>query len=310
MSELLFMEPYFKDVLWGGNKMRDAYGYDIPTETTGEAWVVSGNAHGKSVVKNGQFKGQTLDVVFKEHPELFGNIDSKEFPLLIKIIDAQDNLSVQVHPDDAYANEFENGSKGKTECWYILDCDPDAEIIVGHNAKTKEELVKMIDEGKWDELLNRFPIHKGDFFYIPSGTVHAICKGTLILETQQNSDLTYRLYDYDRLQNGKPRELHLKKSEDVINCPYVPDQEKYTWTQKDGYKETELAKSKFFTVDMYDIDGKLTLENNEKFLICDVIEGSGTVNGIEVTAGDNFVAPYQSGPLNFEGKMQVVTSHV
>ena len=137
----------------------------------------------------------------------------------MKIIDAKEDLSIQVHPDDAYAGANENGSLGKTECWYVLDCKEDSALVVGHNAKTKEELTGMIREGKWKELLREVPVKKGDFIQIEPGTVHAIKGGLMILETQQNSDITYRVYDYDRLTDGKPRQLHLDKSIDVITVP-------------------------------------------------------------------------------------------
>ena len=142
-----------------------------------------------------------------------------DYPLLVKIIQANDRLSVQVHPDDEKAQLYEN-CRGKTECWYVLDCKEDGELIIGHNAKNKEELYSMIDDKRWDELLRKMPIKKGDFIQINPGTIHAISSGTLILETQQNSDITYRLYDYDRISDGKKRPLHIDKSKDVIKVPY------------------------------------------------------------------------------------------
>lgn len=310
MKELLFMEPFFKEVLWGGDKMKKMYGYDIPGADTGEAWVVSANAHGQSKVKGGTYDGQTLGQVFDAHPELFGNLDTKVFPLLTKVIDANDDLSVQVHPGDAYAAKNENGSKGKTECWYVLDCEPDAQIVLGHEAQTKEELVQMIEQGKWDSLLHKFPIKKGDFFYTPSGVVHAICKGTVILETQQNSDVTYRLYDYDRLQNGQPRELHIQKSEDVITCPQSVESTVGPVVQKDGYTVQQLVAAQYFTVDQYVIDSHAVLSQDEPFLIVDVIGGSGTVDGTPIQAGDHFIIPAGYGPATFDGQLELITSHI
>lgn len=310
MKELLFMEPFFKEVIWGGSKMKEKYGYPVPGDDTGEAWVVSGNQHGKSRVKGGSFDGRSLDELWKEHGELFGNPQEQEFPLLVKVIDANDNLSIQVHPDDDYAFRNENGSKGKTECWYILDCEEGADIIVGHRAQNREELEQMIRQGKWDELLNCFPIQKGDFFYIPSGTVHAIRKGTLILEIQQNSDVTYRLYDYGRLQNGKPRELHLAKSMDVIVCPHRNTGSVGAWEERDGYRKRCLAAEKYFTVEQWKVESTLDLEQKYGFLIVDVTEGSGTADKIPVKAGDHFIVPYQYGTLHLEGKLEVITSHL
>ena len=174
MSELIFFQPFFKQVLWGGHKMREVYGYPIPGDDTGEAWVISANPHGQSLVRGGTYDGQSLKDLWDHHRELFGGMEGKEFPLLVKIIDANDHLSIQVHPDDEYASVHEGGSQGKTECWYILDCEEGADIIIGHHARTRKELEEMIKEGCWDDLLRKLPIHKGDFFYIP---VHASAKG-------------------------------------------------------------------------------------------------------------------------------------
>ena len=154
----------------------------------------------------------SLRDVYLKHPELFGNPKAKEFPLLVKFLDANDNLSVQVHPDDGYARKMENDS-GKTESWYVMQADPGAYIIYGHHAKNREELADMIHKGEWDKLLRKVPVKAGDFFYVPAGTIHALTKGCLVIETQQSSDVTYRLYDYDRVgKDGKKRELHTQKS--------------------------------------------------------------------------------------------------
>src|SRR5699024_9302212 len=165
--------------------------------------------------------GKTLIELWDNHRALFGNTAGDVFPLLTKILDANADLSVQVHPDDAYAKDHENGELGKTECWYIIDCKAGAEIIYGHHATTKEEFTNLMEQGKWDTLLRRIPIEPGDFFYLPSGTIHALCEGTLVLETQQNSDTTYRVYDYDRKdQKGNKRDLHLEKALDVSTIPH------------------------------------------------------------------------------------------
>mgnify|MGYP001305281971 FL=1 len=197
MGHILWVEPVFKEMIWGGNQLKEKYGYAIPSDQTGECWAPSAHPNGDNKIKEGEFKGQTLSKVFDEHRELFGNIKDKQFPLLVKIIDACNDLSVQVHPNDEYAALHEN-SLGKTECWYVLDCKEDTKMVMGHHAKTKEELVKAIENDDYDHLLNKFDIKKGDFFYIPSGTIHAICKGSLIYEAQQSSDITYRVYDYHR----------------------------------------------------------------------------------------------------------------
>lgn len=197
MNEPIFLAPVFQERIWGGRKLQDLFGYDIPNELTGECWAVSAHPNGQSIVKNGAYQGNTLGQLWSSHQELFHS-DSPVFPLLTKILDASDNLSVQVHPDDEYAGKNENGELGKTECWYIVDAEPGAEIIYGHEAQSKEQLVQMMNDAKWDDLLTKIKVKRGDFFYVPSGTIHALGKGIVVLETQQSSDTTYRVYDYDR----------------------------------------------------------------------------------------------------------------
>ncbi len=310
MGELIFFEPYFKEVIWGGKKMRELYGYPIPGDDTGEAWVISANSHGQSVVRGGTYDGQEMGDLWKNHRELFGDLPAEEFPLLVKIIDASDHLSIQVHPDDAYAFEKEHGGRGKTECWYILDCDEDADIIIGHHAQTKEELKRMIEAGEWDRLLRRFPIHKGDFFYIPSGTVHAIRKGTLILEIQQNSDITYRLYDYGRLQDGKPRELHLRQSMDVIACPHQDQKTAGEFAEHGTYKRRTLAESPYFNVEQWKIKSEAGIVQDHPFMLADVTSGSGTVDGTAVKAGEHFLVPAGYGSMHVEGKLELITTYL
>lgn len=310
MHELLFINPVFKEMIWGGNRMRDTYGYDIPGDDTGEAWAVSAHPQGDCTISEGTYEGCTLSQLWNKHRDLFGGISGDVFPLLVKIIDAKQDLSIQVHPDDHYAMEHENGSLGKTECWYILDCDKDATIVIGHNAASREELTRMIHDEEWDKLIRVRPIKAGDFFQITPGTVHAIKAGTLLLETQQNSAITYRLYDYGRLSGGKPRELHIDKSIDVIRCPH----EDYPVTRipekHDGYTREQLVACKYYTVDKYDISGVMTLSQDKPFLIVSVIDGSGKVDGHEVKKGDHFILPYEYGKCRIEGTLSLITSHV
>lgn len=310
MRELLFLEPVFKEMIWGGNKMRSEFGYEIPGEDTGEAWVVSAHKKGDCRIKNGAYAGKTLSGLWAEHRELFGNLDGDVFPLLVKIIDAKSDLSIQVHPDDAYAKEHENGALGKTECWYILGCEDGATIVVGHHAKSKEELKQMIADRRWMDLIEIRPVKKGDFFQIEPGTVHAIRGGTMILETQQNSDVTYRLYDYDRLQDGKPRELHIEKSIDVIRCPHEEADARGKMETGDGYTRETLVSCRFYEVEKWEITKSAEINQDYPFLILDVIDGEGTVDGVPVKKGDNMILPYQYGTCRVEGTVSIITSHV
>ena len=290
--------------------MRDVYSYLIPGDDTGEAWVISANAHGASTVMGGTYDGQTLDSLWENHRELFGGMEGKEFPLLVKVIDANDHLSIQVHPDDAYAFVHENGSQGKTECWYILDCDEGADIIIGHHAKSREELKQMIAEDRWDDLLRKFSIRKGDFFYIPAGTVHAIRKGTLLLEVQQNSDTTYRLYDYGRLQDGKPRQLHLKESMDVITCPHQAMDTMGDTEDHGDYETRILVNGPYFSVTKWNVKTHVSISQNYPFMLIDVTAGNGMLNAYPVKAGDHLLVPTGYGMLKCQGEMELIITHV
>lgn len=157
------MKPVFKEAVWGGRKLRDDFGYEIPSDSTGECWGIGAHKNGDCEIAEGTYKGEHLSKLWEEHPELFGNEDGKygkEFPLLIKIIDAKSDLSIQVHPDNAYAKEHENGSLGKTECWYILDSEPGTQIVIGHHAKDKEELMQMVEEKRWKDLIREVSVKK------------------------------------------------------------------------------------------------------------------------------------------------------
>lgn len=310
MKEILRLEPVFKEMIWGGSRMKEWFGYEIPGDHTGEAWVVSAHPQGDCRIREGRFAGKTLSWLWQEHRELFGNLEGDQFPLLVKIIDAREDLSIQVHPDDAYAQEHEDGALGKTECWYILDCGEKADIIVGHHAKSREEMEQMIGEKRWSEFLNVRPIHKGDFFQINPGTVHAIKRGTLLIEIQQNSAITYRLYDYDRLCDGKPRELHLDKSLDVIRCPYEDAATHRETVHREGYDTARLVSCPYYTVDTYKIQTILVLEHNRPFQIVSVIDGEGSLDGSPVKKGDHMILPCGYGTARLEGRMEIVVSGV
>lgn len=311
MKEIIFLEPIMKEMIWGGHRLKDKFGYTIPSEKTGECWAISAHTNGDCVVKKGTFKGKTLSELWIENRTLFGNVGGDAFPLLVKIIDAKDDLSIQVHPDDSYANKYENGSLGKTECWYILDCEKDGQIIIGHNANTKEEFLARVQEHNWSDLIRTMPIQKGDFFQITPGTVHAIKAGTMILEIQQSSDITYRLYDYDRLQYGKPRELHIEKSMDVITCPghdtTLMESKKIEYP---AATVEELVSCNYYTVSKIHTFGKQQFDTMVSFGLFSVIEGEGTMDQIPIKKGDHFILPDRYGSYEIAGDLQIIQSHI
>ena len=310
-GEILFIDPAFKQMVWGGKRLGEEWPYQIPGDNTGECWV-SGNESEGCRIKEGKYQGYTLYELYKTHPELFGGVDTERFPIMVKIIAAEKDLSVQVHPDDDYAKRVGDGSYGKTESWYVLECEENAKMIVGHNAKDREELKRMIDGGEWDRLIRKIPIHKGDFIQIAPGTLHAIEAGTVVLETQQNSDLTYRIYDYGRLVDGKPREMHIDKGMDVIDVPAkaIEDCAKATAHLPDNQVHL-LLDCPYYRVFKLRITKPLKLMMQEfPFLMCSITEGEGQLNGHFIRKGDHFILPDGFGQAGLQGNMEMIISIV
>ncbi|MCS4488074.1 mannose-6-phosphate isomerase, class I [Streptococcus sciuri] len=312
MAEPLFLKSQMHEKIWGGTKLRDTFGYDIPSETTGEYWAISAHPNGVSTIANGRYKGYGLDQLYHDHKDLFGYPKSEVFPLLTKILDANDWLSVQVHPNDSYALEHE-GELGKTECWYVIAADKGAEIIYGHNAKSKEELEQLIKESDWDYLLTKIPVKAGDFFYVPSGTMHAIGKGILILETQQSSDTTYRVYDFERKdKKGRTRDLHLKQSIDVLTIG-KPANSTPARIISDNLDLTTLVANAFFTVYKWQIKGQVDFQRTASYLLLSVLEGMGqlTIEGevYPIRKGDHFILPNDVNCWTITGKLELIVSH-
>ena len=297
---VVFMKPVFVPKIWGGRKLETEFGYTIPDGPIGECWAISAHPAGDCEIVGGPFAGMHLSELWDQHRELFANCegDHGKFPLLIKILDAAGSLSVQVHPDDEYAGKHENGSLGKRECWYVVHADEGAEIIIGQHAKNATEFRQMVEAGEWDKLLNKVSVHTGDFFGVLPGTVHALCAGTLVIETQQSSDITYRVYDYDRVQpDGTKRQLHIGK----VRAPEV-----------DGV--TELMDCPKFVVDRIRVDGAHTLEQQWPFLCVSVYEGEGSATICGTTyplkKGSHFLALCDAGIIEFAGKLSMIVSHL
>lgn len=219
--EPILLRPSGKDYLWGGERLKTEYGKDIDLSPLAETWECSGHPDGPSYAATGEYKGKSLAEITKEHTEWLGTKcdPSLGFPILIKFIDAAKDLSVQVHPSDEYAQTHENGQNGKTEMWYVLEAESDAKLVWGFEHKvTRRQLKENIQQGCLSKDLHYVPVHKGDMFLIEAGTVHAIGAGIILAEIQESSNLTYRLYDYNRVgKDGKKRELHFDKAAEVLN---------------------------------------------------------------------------------------------
>lgn len=316
--EILKLNPVFKDYIWGGSRLRDDFGYNCDMEPLAEGWVLSCHKDGKNTVSGGRYDGKTLEEIIEaEGREKVLGTNSAAFPyfpVLIKLIDAKDNLSIQVHPDNEYAARVEH-EFGKTEIWYVLDAAPDATLVYGFKNKiSSEEFKNAIENNTLMDVLNVVNVKKGDLFFIEAGTVHAIGKGVLIAEIQQNSNSTYRVYDYGRVgKDGKPRELHIKKAVDVSKTepakyPIKPFGEA---VKIDGGISQLLTKCNLFTVNRYEIEKSIALNADKaSFNHILVINGAGKMNGMEIKKGDSFFIPAGFGKYEISGKAEIIVTNI
>ena len=287
----LILKAPLKDYIWGGNRLKNEYGFETELDKVAEAWVLSSRNDGDATVINGELSGKNLSEVLALWGDTaIGKNASKfeYFPLLIKLIDACDRLSVQVHPDDEYAMRVE-GEFGKTEMWYVVDCDEGAKLIYGFTHEiSKDEFKRRINDNTLEDVCNFVPVKKGDVFFIEAGTLHAIGKGILIAEVQQNSNTTYRVSDYGRLgTDGKPRPLHVEKALDVTKT-VAPTREYGNVGEickADGAIIRELAKCELFSADLITLDGKTEIGNDDSFVSLVVLNGDATLewNGEKIS---------------------------
>lgn len=309
MYPIKFENLYYEKI-WGGRDF-EKFRKNLPEGDIGESWDIACHKNRTGVVVNGELKGMTFDnVINKYGHKLVGTkISTEKFPLLVKLINAKENLSVQVHPGDEYAKKYEN-EFGKTEAWYVLDAKPDSKIIVGTKDCDKETFKKAIEEGKCEEYLNIIDVKKGDSFLINSGLVHAICKGLTIAEIQQNSDITYRVYDY-----GRPRELHIKESLDVINFDIeVINLSNNNKEAFNGYSKIKLCDNEYFGIIKYEISKEWRdKSDSEKFYIITCIEGEGNIiteNTKDlITKGDSYLIPASLGCYQIIGNLELIKSY-
>ena len=316
--EIIKLKPIFKDYIWGGYRLKNDYGFDTGYDKTAEGWMLACHKDGMNTVDGGEYDGKTLQEVVDEvgKEKLLGKRSDKYpyFPVLIKLIDAYDNLSIQVHPDDKYAREVEN-EYGKTEMWYVLDAAKGATLIYGFKEEiSSQEFKEAIENNTLLDKLNVVNVKKGDTFFIEAGTVHAIGKGAMIAEIQQNSNCTYRVYDYGRVgADGKPRELHIKKAIDVSKTvPPKYDIKPMGETKYVDKNEVQLiTKCDLFSVNRYKCTNRLTLNVSENsFMHILVIDGKGTVDGRAAKKGDSFLIPASYGDVIIGGNLEFLTTKI
>lgn len=318
-SKPFLLKPSGKDYLWGGNRLNEEFAKDMEETPLAETWECSTHPDGPSFVSSGEYEGKTLSEVLKCHPEFLGEHASVmgEFPILIKLIDAKQDLSVQVHPSDHYARENENGQLGKTEMWYVLDAAKDARLVYGltHNC-SREDIRSAVKIGTVGKYLQKIPVKKDDLFFIESGTIHAIGAGTLIAEIQENSNLTYRLYDYERTdKHGKKRELQLEKALDVANLTgsAEPRQPLRVLRYRQGVASELLCRCRYFEVHRMLVNTERRQhvhyradEVSFRVLLC--INGCGTIGfdneTLNIYKGDCMFIPADSEVLSIHGQLQ------
>ncbi len=285
---VMFFVPVFKETMWGGSKLSKEFLYDC-IDGTGEVWGISAHPHGLSTVSSGIYKGNTIKELWEKHRDLFGNHPSESFPILVKFIDAFDDLSIQVHPRAEQAEK--EGTVAKDEFLYILYCDPYTDIIIGHHAKNKAEFMNYIERLDYHRLIRRIPIHKGDSFLIEAGTLHAISKGTMFLEVEHSCDIGYRFYDYDRIYHGKKRPLQVRKA---MNTVKIPDEE----IKHNVENET-------FRVDIVKYKKTETIENGKYGIFFVVLDGSGSIQQEPSKKGDFGFVSSEELEIVVEGHQQI-----
>ena len=320
----LKFEDIFKTVVWGGEKIAPFKGVQTDQHNIGESWELSGVKGNESVVANGPLAGHTITELACEYKEvLLGKkvyeTTGTEFPLLIKFIDARDDLSVQVHPDDTLAGARHNGSKGKTEMWYVVQADEGAHLMAGLSRQTTpQEYESKVNDNTVTEILKDYKVREGDTFFIPAGRVHSIGKGCFIAEIQQTSDITYRIYDFGRLGlDGKPRELHTELAKDAIDYTVLDDYRTHYPQVTDS--ENTLVSCKYFTTSLFDLSQSVTkdIASLDSFLIAICIDGQGTIsdghgNTIQIRKGETILLPADSLSATFtpDGSMKLLACHL
>lgn len=306
--KMIRLSPACKDYPWGGTLLRERYGVNAEMQPLAEAWVLSCHPDGESVIAEGAHRGQTLSSCAAEYGEGFWGTKCKRFgglPLLVKLIDAKADLSIQVHPDNAYALEHEH-QYGKTEMWYVVEAAPNAHLYYGLKERmTREALASAIADGTVVDALRAVPVHTGDVFYIPAGTIHAICGGVVVAEIQQNSNVTYRVFDYDRVgKDGKKRPLHIPQALDVVSLDPTP----LKWDFG-----LHLAACPYFTVDKA-VGSARGICSGESFVHILIVKGEGAIRcaGEKAAAkqGDSFILPADSGEWAVDGSCEALITRV
>jgi mannose-6-phosphate isomerase len=297
-------KPIYKEMIWGGANLEKIFGKKVPSNHTGESWELSSHSNGTSVVANGYLAGKDLNAIIGEYKEkLMGEkfANEKYFPLLIKIIDANDKLSIQVHPDDDHADQVQ-GEAGKTEAWYVVEAKENAQIVYGiKDHITKHDFIKAVETNRVHDMVNKVAVKSGDMILVPAGTIHTLLDGVVVYEVQQNSDTTYRVYDYNRTDNhGKMRELHTEKAIQVINFGEQPN----------CIFPDNRIQCQYFSMEKVAVDGQKAEMTTDQFIIYCVVSGSGKIlyneSVEELNHGDTVLIPACLGNFTLKGNLELL----
>lgn len=324
MKKIFKLEPAYKDYIWGGNKLKREYNKNSPYEITAESWELSCHKNGQTHISGGEYDGKTLSEVICEAKALGINLlgtrcnEFSDFPVLIKLIDANQALSIQVHPNDEYAREKEGGF-GKTEVWYVVSADEGAELIYGFARDvSRDELRYAIEKSELSPLLNSVPVKAGDVFFVEAGLLHAIGKGILICEIQQNSDTTYRVYDWGRVgADGKPRELHVEKALDVLKLSGETrrDFSPSLISREGGNAFYDIASCEYFKVKkIVESERNVIISDGSSFKALTFVSGEGKIKSkdeeYDFKKGDSFFLSAESGEYLIEGNCEYLITEV
>lgn len=308
---ILKLKPHFVEKIWGGNKIKEIFSL-ATDQKIGEAWIASGIKDNQSLILKNKEEIE-LNAFYKNNKKLFNNYKTADFPLLIKFLDAKEDLSIQVHPNNKQAQELENYPYGKSEAWYILNLEKNHEIIIGLKTTDLNQL-KKINKDNWEKIINIRKVKIGNVFDIKPGTVHAIRSGTFVYEIQQPSDITYRIYDYDRLeQNGKKRELHLEKSIKVVKDYQNNESDYKSEVNFLNLRILQLINNEIFNLQKWHIfdNSEIKLNVDERnFLIVTVIKGKGKINQIEISPFETLILTYDElKKITLEGNFEMLVAN-
>lgn len=302
---VLFFKPIPKYTIWGTDLVKDYFNYNEFSFGVGQAWAFSAQKEESTVCVSDPYRGRTLYDLWKDNQELFG-FKKDEFPVIISLVGPADDLSIQVHPDKNYAKTI-GYNNGKNEAWYFIEADEDADIVYGHKAKDKNDLNKYIENDKWYELIDHLKVKKDDFVYLPAGLLHALKKGSIVYEIQQSTDITYRFFDYNRVDDhGNKRELHINEAVDCLSYDkeLMKNDIKPKISKYNTYTLTEYISNDSFTVSKLEVGGVCDYKN-DNYQLATVIRGSGSVDESKLSVGDNFLIPINS-KIKLSGQMTIM----